>query len=342
MVKKNFYLSVYDDIARGLNPSRICERLGLSKQALNWYIQTLKRSGFIQKIGYGTWEILKHFDQKEVKVSYSGRSQNYIRGIMPKTFTSLVRSHGLAFRLKLPRRIFWARRQGFLRKRGVDTVEVKNGYFKGVFRSKKVHFCMRSVLVYGISDFYGSSAAVGKEKAVVEFLGIVKDLERVLGTSFKIGMSHKFRVFRQHYGNVNNELAKDYVSRNKRLVVYDDGKGWLNIDDSRSKDGSFALKEFEGVDSVRGVSDMDDVVIPFFNSLRKHEGYTPDFVLKGFVNLIEDRQFFAENQRTHIGYLKQMGEETHKLGEIVNRLVNIVEGLQSKPKKFGQLSLNDF
>lgn len=68
---KNFYFTLFRALKDGLRPSEICKQNNVSKQALQYYLSTLKHEGYIRKIGYGTWEILKEFkgrSKREVKV----------------------------------------------------------------------------------------------------------------------------------------------------------------------------------------------------------------------------------------------------------------------------------
>lgn len=65
--KKNLYLTIYDLLKQGLRPSEICEELNIKKQNLQYYLTTLKCGGYIEKIGYGVWEITEKEVQKEVQ-----------------------------------------------------------------------------------------------------------------------------------------------------------------------------------------------------------------------------------------------------------------------------------
>ncbi len=58
---KNFYLMVHDLISKGINPKDICFKLNISKQNLQYYLNYLKENGFIRKLGYGVWEVVKTF-----------------------------------------------------------------------------------------------------------------------------------------------------------------------------------------------------------------------------------------------------------------------------------------
>ena len=45
----------------------ICKKFNITKQYLQYDLSSLKRSGFIRKIGYGVWETFKDFDEKKFK-----------------------------------------------------------------------------------------------------------------------------------------------------------------------------------------------------------------------------------------------------------------------------------
>lgn len=70
--RKSFYFSVLSEIRSGLNPNQISKKYGLKKQNIAYYIATLKKQGFIKKVGYGTWEVTK---KGEISTS-----QNFSRG----------------------------------------------------------------------------------------------------------------------------------------------------------------------------------------------------------------------------------------------------------------------
>ncbi len=65
--KRDLYLTVFNLIKKGESPMNISKILNISKQNLQYYINYLKNNGYINKIGYGTWEV-----KKEVKTSSLG------------------------------------------------------------------------------------------------------------------------------------------------------------------------------------------------------------------------------------------------------------------------------
>jgi len=57
--REEFYLTILNQIKSGSKPIDIAENLNISRQRLNYYIRTLKNKGFIEKKGYGVWDVKK-------------------------------------------------------------------------------------------------------------------------------------------------------------------------------------------------------------------------------------------------------------------------------------------
>lgn len=84
-IKKEFLLNLISLIQNGLNPTQISNKLGITKQKLNYYIRELKQKDLIFKKGYGVWEVKK----EQVKIFSLGTSD--------KPFTNLH-----AFQINFP------------------------------------------------------------------------------------------------------------------------------------------------------------------------------------------------------------------------------------------------
>jgi len=85
---QNVYLSIIQGIISGQNLEEIAESLGKSKQALNRYVQNLKKQGYIKKVGYGVWDIDKKYSEekfiqgrKEEKTKEDGNIKRRSKGI---------------------------------------------------------------------------------------------------------------------------------------------------------------------------------------------------------------------------------------------------------------------
>lgn len=73
--KNNFYFTILRLIKKGSSPEKISYRLQRSKQNIQYYISNLKRWGYIQKVGYGTWELTRKADYATSKKIYWGTQQ---------------------------------------------------------------------------------------------------------------------------------------------------------------------------------------------------------------------------------------------------------------------------
>ena len=90
-VQKNsldFY--VYDQIKNGLSPQQISEKLGFSKQKIDYYITKLKALELVRKVSYGIWEVTvmltKEQFNKEVQIK---KSKVFSLGARAKPKTNL-------------------------------------------------------------------------------------------------------------------------------------------------------------------------------------------------------------------------------------------------------------
>ena len=63
----NLNFTIYQQIKQGLNPAKISKKFNIKKTTLKYYLSSLKRVGFIKKVGYGVWEIISEFDKNKFK-----------------------------------------------------------------------------------------------------------------------------------------------------------------------------------------------------------------------------------------------------------------------------------
>lgn len=147
--KEDLNLIVFKLLERGVRPSKMCEVLNLKKTALQYYLSTLKRNGFIKKVGYGVWEILKDYDQKEVQ-----KSTQVTPDVIDKDLNlfkeDYVRAHAFMFTLKIPEIRNWSNREKILEDHAIKYVSLGNlgGGQKLVFKGRNVHLKNNSIIVY--------------------------------------------------------------------------------------------------------------------------------------------------------------------------------------------------
>ena len=266
----DFYLTVVESIKRlGKLPLG-----GRSKQARNWYVKRLIQEGIIHKIGYGVWEVDEQkwsdFQQvKQVKVTPYHTPPGVDKTFTFHTQSRGVRGHGFQFILKLPVLKNWDRRKDFLRSRQIDfsVLKARGVYHQLFIQQFKVWLCQKSVIIYfpRSLDILEETASESKRMAFLKVLEIIRELEDVLETSFRIAGKYQVRLVKQHYADPNNILARRMDDDGQKLhLIGEDGKTWLLIDCSTG------MPELECVHPVEAVRDMDEVVMAFFKDLRLH------------------------------------------------------------------------
>lgn len=308
-VKINYFYLIYEYIRiNGKLPS--LEYLNLkSKQSLNYYVVSLKSKKFIRKCGYGTWEILRPFDTKQVKILTPGTPKNTQR-----LNTKDIRGHAYIIKLKIPNIRGWERRHEYLKKKGIlyKNINLYGGCQQFIFKGFKVWLTNSSIVIYDKNSYMANLAKQAKARAIESHFKLFQALETFLGHTIKINGQYKFKVSRQHYSKVKDAFAK--FRKHEKLKLYNDTGLWLVVDNS------FNLHETETVSTETGVTDMDSVIKPFFNELQKNPGYTPTYVNNTLAALIQDRKYWAEHQKSHIAAIKALAKHVKELGNKVDKL----------------------
>lgn len=318
---KNLNLLVFQHIAHGLRPSKICEILDIKKTALQYYLSSLKRAGMIKKIGYGVWEITGEFDKNKFK-----KTTQVARGTPCKQFELLsqdsVRAHAFQFKIKLPEIQGWNDREKILIKKDIKFFNLKigGGGQSILFRDTRIWLTNRSVIIYKRSSYLAQKAKDGRSHAIYDLMILLRGLERLLGVNLKIRGDYSFKVSRQHYALVKNALAKQYDNEGKKLEIYTGNGLWFLIDNS------YNLHEAETVHPETAVVDNERVQ-DFFNSLKETKGYTPQFVVNAIAQNTRNLDHYAVHLKSHVKSVQaldtgvaSMVSEIKKLSEIIKEL----------------------
>lgn len=137
---------------------------------------------------------------------------------------------------------------------------------------------------------------------------------------FKIRGKYQYKTTRSHYGLIKNCFARRYIDNNKRIGIRDDaGTLWMIVDNSEPN-----LVELEFVNSEeddRGMTKNvwdEKKVNNFFNNLV--EGYTPKFVLKALGDITKNQEYYADNMRSHVKAVKDLGNGVRELVKVVKEL----------------------
>ena len=274
--KKSFYFTILNKLKAGLNPAKICKDLKISKQNLNYYIRQIKDLGYIEKKGYGVWEI------KEVKTF----TFNTLRKRSKKT----IRGHAFIWTAKTPKKIRnW---ENTLKKSNTPYKLVGFNKFPRIFiKNRKVWLGSKRITIYENRSFYGVNAIESKKYAVIGLLEILKTLENKLNINLK---PYIFKPSREHYGIIKNDLAIQCNRTGEKIHIRDNLEGeWLWIDDS------LQLGELEtgGIKALPRSLQVQN----WFNDHKKNNfEVTPTFVLETMNGIQQNQLMFAKNMKSHI------------------------------------------
>jgi len=317
----NLNLFVYNQLKAGLRPSKICKQFGLKKTTIQYHLSMLKQAGLIEKIGYGVWEIIKEFDKKEVQKTTRVTSRQL--GVNLNLFKQdRVRGHAFQFKINLPELRNWKNREKLFLKKDIKFEPlIIGGINRGQkleFKGRKIWLTNKSIVIYEKSSYLADTSKESQERAIQDMLALMKSLEKHLQANFKTGRYYKFKVSRQHYSLVKNALAQQYDKEGNKLQVYNEDGLWFLIDNS------FNLHEAETVHPKTSVDDNRKVQ-NYFNGVKKFEDYTPQFVVNSMQGIQNNQLVFAENMKSHIKAIQDVGNATQMLKEEVIHLRKVIE-----------------
>ena len=313
----NLNLTIFSLIKAGKSPKYICLELGFSQSRLSYYLSSLKYSGFIRKVGYGTWEILKEFNEKEVQKNATSNFNSHT-SFQPNK----VRSHAFMFTLKIPNIKNWSNREEYLKKKEIPYKFLNNlgGGQQIAINHKKVHLKNNSILIYDKESYICNLAREGRSTAIYNFIKVLKKVEITLNISLEINKQYKFKVSREHHSLIKNSLARQYDEEGKKLHVYNENGLWMLIDNS------FNLHELEAVKVEEAVTDNEGTQA-LFNSHKNTEWkVTPDWILEAFnkqsiiMHGIQQNQLiFDANMKSHLEVLNKIGTAIEELRKVIKK-----------------------
>ena len=317
----NLNLFIFNQLKAGLRPSKICGQFGLKKTTVQYHLSMLKQAGLIEKIGYGVWEIIKEFDEKEVQKTTRVASRQ-LGGNLNLFKQDKVRGHAFQFKINLPELRNWKNREKLFLKKDIKFEPlIIGGINRGQkleFKGRKIWLTNKSIVIYEKSSYLADTSKESQERAIQDMLALMKSLEKHLLANFKTGRYYKFKVSRQHYSLVKNALAQQYDKEGNKLQVYNEDGLWFLIDNS------YNLHEAETVHPKTSVDDNKKVK-DYFNGVKKLENYTPQFVVNSMQGIQNNQLVFAENMKSHIKAIQDVGNATQMLKEEVIHLRKVIE-----------------
>lgn len=313
--KKDFYLTILNELKHSTNLTKIRKKLSLSKQQLNYYLRRLKKKGLIKNTSYGLWELTK---QSKNSTKYESllkkdisRGHAYIINIYPK---------------KLPSN--WKNRLKIIKNKGFNhkIVGAKNTTPRIKALGRKVWLCKDHIRIFDKKDasYYGQNAIESRKQAFFEFTKIINCLENKLGFNLR---PFDFQWRREHYALIKNDLAIEHNKKGIILRIKDEqGKEWLLVDDSLGKGGeleNIGKKSFETNPKMQN----------WWNDNKKHNfEVTPSFVLNGFNKMFAINHQLEKQIKSHLKLINEYRKEFKK----EKKKIDVIK------KKAGQLTLNNW
>lgn len=126
----------------------------------------------------------------------------------------------------------------------------------------KVH--MNSIEVYSNVSFFGETPSIADSKSQRYWLRFFNRLQNDLRCILMKDRSQNITRVRSEYAETNNEFAKKFYKENEKVrITGEDGKIWLVFDNS------FGFHEMETTHPKNSKFDMEVIMQPFVNDLRK-------------------------------------------------------------------------
>jgi len=278
----------------------------MSRQALNPYIRQLKRVGAIKKKGYCLWEavVKENINNIDVAKRCKGRKKT--------SHLKRNRGHGFVYSISVPKSIrWWNDRHLRLDRYGI--------YYEDIDINKKgqrihadgniVWLSQNNIVVYDRNSYYNLSASTAKGDAVAYLIGLIKYFEELLKFSLRQDDgTYKFKVSRNHYALIRCDFAA-YCNNNKHRIRVSDERGqWFIVDNSLN------LNESETVHPKTARRDMDKVIAPFFNRIKRD----PEILDK----LIANQAYYSENMVSHVEAIKDLGNGVKKFNSKIDILID--------------------
>ncbi len=294
-------------LANFLTIPEIAEKRKTSRTAVYKVINKLIKKEAIRKIG------------KAYEVTKSGKEglQNLIE------FKNKIRLHNLSIKVKIldgPRN--WELKRSKIAKIRVlsKNVDLKNSSYQiHAFSNIKLKTTTKSI-IFNLPSTYGNNPSEALRKAMEIFWNNISKAERLFNVVLIKDRKINIEIISNHYARLNDDLAKAYKKEGNKLYIRDENeKVWLIAD------YSFNTDETETIDTIRGHEDMEDVMSPFLNDMRKNpttfKEVRETIVEQGKVmeGIQGNQLIFDKNMKSHLKVLKEIGGAVRQLTKAVQR-----------------------
>jgi hypothetical protein len=323
--KVNFYSTLLELLLEGKDPVK---ELGISKQSLYYHRRQMRDLGILKK-EKGIWTVLK---SKKIDIEHAiSWKDKHIRG------------HAFIWTVFPSHKYDWKK----LLNSTKIPYQLIRGYTPRLFiRNSKVWLGKDIITIYDPRSFYGKNAVESRKYAVIGLIETLSELQNKLGISF----NYKFKVNREHFAMIHNELARQVNRAGDKLYVKDELDGeWLWIDLS---DGIGEL-ETGGKGITMDRAHLSMKAQEWYNDMKKTSfEVTSSFVLKTLSQVTQNQQMFNQNFESHVASIKELGaaasansKTTELLADAVNDMKNVfteqIDALKEEIKKIGNHSTSN-
>lgn len=228
-----------------LTPSRIANIRGTSLNAVYKTIDILERKGV--------------FNPHKKKV------ENFDHTLCDKK-THKIRLHGQHFVINIIKK-----------GKNYDNIKTKANIVKIDENTIKLH--NEVIEVYSNKSFFSDNPQKATSKSFDYWNRFFIRLENDLDVMIVKDRYQNIKLVQNHYAETNNELSEEVNREDIKIRVYgiEDSKMWFEIDNS------FNLNEAETTHPETAKRDMEAVIQPFFNDIRKGEHLLPSEVKEAIL-----------------------------------------------------------
>ena len=170
------------------------------------------------------------------------------------------------------------------------------------------------------TSFYGDSPSLAVSKSLVYWKKFITRVEHEFQIILIKPRSRNIRIVNQHFARGDSEICGNAIDNHQRIKVFaeEDGKLAFITDDS------FGFKEDETVHPQTSKPDRE-AIDKQVNDWRLNNPPTNSQLSIALYKQTTNLDHYAIHLKSHVKSIQQLGEESKKLGESVEKLTKIIE-----------------
>lgn len=273
---ENYVLDLFTK--KFLTINQIASIKGVTDKAIYKTLDSLRKKGVLRKIG------------KKVENFESTPDKNRFR------------LHGQEWNIKI---ISKSNKYELSRKKG-NTIFLENNTLR---------LYENSIEIYGKQSFWGKNEQEATSISLIYWERFFVQLENRYGILLIKSGKSNIRLVNQHFSEINNEIAEDYLKRKKKLDIISkkDGKIWFKLDNS------FGLKERECIHPETSKQDSEKVSKQI-NDWRKHDPPTNSQLAIHVYNVTSNQKLYSDNIESHIKAIQDLGKGVTQLVSLIKKM----------------------